>query len=131
MHGGVDLQALPFPFPFKDTLGDGGDDTVMSPFDQLKRFGKSFIVVIQFRGPFAMVVGRNKVSSGGGRGLAVSGVGSGGRRGSVLSFTDTGILGSFGEDPGRTAVKTARPKQTSSDLLGQGRATKSDDFLGQ
>lgn len=118
MHGGVYLQALPFPFPFKDTLGDGGDDTVVPPFDLLERFGKAFIVIVQLGRPFAMVVGGDKISSGSGRGFAVSGLVSGVRRRPVLSFADAGILGSFGKDPGRTAVEPAGPEQTGFDFLG-------------
>ena len=101
----------------------------MAPFDHLERFGKAFVVVVQFGRPFPMIIGRDKVSSSGGSSLAIAGMNSVGGRRPILSFTDTGILGGFGQYPGRTPVESTRPEQTSLDFLRQGGTTERGDFL--
>ena len=94
------MQALSFPFPFENTLSDGGDDAIVTTFDLLESLGEAFIVVFQFGRPVALIIGGNEVSAGSGSGFAVTIaiLAIRRRRGPVLSFTDTGILGSFGED---------------------------------
>lgn len=130
LDGGINLQSLPFSFPFENTLSYGSHDAIVTPFNLLESFGKAYVVIVQLGRPFTMIVRGNKVSSsGGGSGFSIASVGSGIGRRPVLSFTDTGILSGFGEDLGGTAIEAAGPEQTVLDLLSQRRTGESDNFL--
>ena len=110
-------------------MSNGGDDTVMTSFYLLKRFGEAFVIVIQLGWPVTLVIRGNKVSSSGGSSLALAGMNSVGGRRPVLSFTDTAVLSGSGESLGRTAIHPAGTEQTSLDFLSQGWARERNDFL--
>ena len=76
-----------------------------------------------------MVIRGNKVSSSGGSAFAVARAVGRGRGGPILSFTDTRVLSSSGENLGVTAIHAARTEQTSLDFLSQGWTRERNDFL--
>ena len=116
---GVDLHALPLPLVLENPLGYGCDDTVVSPFDDLERFGKALVIISQLGGPVDAVVGRGVVPSRRGRcglGDAISGVGFGMRDGLVLALADAGVGGGLAQDFGLAVLFVGRSQEALFDV---------------
>lgn len=64
LNGAVDLHALTTALVLEDTLGHGGDDTVVAALDVMQSLGETLVVEMEVGGPVTRVIDEGKVAAG-------------------------------------------------------------------